>query len=146
VEKVEGLAVLDDHTIAVINDNDFTVGDVTLDVDTGTFVRNSAPEPILLGLVRTDAMAACPDRTIAFTPTKSRVRATDEVRRRLSPAVRFVVEVVTGRDTRVWLRGRFGRFCLTPHRRGSKVRSRQTIAIRSYGAGGRRSAPVRRPN
>ena len=58
VEKVEGLAVVDEDTLAVINDNDFTVGDITLDMSTGTFVHNSAPEPILLGLVHTDGLAA----------------------------------------------------------------------------------------
>ena len=54
VEKVEGLAVLSPSTIAVINDNDFTVGDITVDMTTGTFTRNSVPEPIVLGLVSTD--------------------------------------------------------------------------------------------
>ena len=70
VEKVEGLAVLDDDTIAVINDNDFTVGDVTLDTATGTFVRNSEPEPIVLGLVRTEGEAGGSGAMTAFAPRK----------------------------------------------------------------------------
>lgn len=54
VEKVEGLAVLDRNTIAVVNDNDFTVGDITIDQVTGTFTRNRPGEPIVLGIIRTD--------------------------------------------------------------------------------------------
>jgi hypothetical protein len=59
VEKVEGLAVLDAGTLAVVNDNDFGVADITLDMTTGTFTRNSTPEPIVLGLVTTDPIALC---------------------------------------------------------------------------------------
>lgn len=50
-EKHEGLALVDQHTIAVINDNDFTVGNITIDATTGTFTRNAEPEPIQLGLI-----------------------------------------------------------------------------------------------
>jgi len=50
VEKVEGLAVINPWTIAVINDNDFGVASITVHPD-GTFVRNAPPEPIQLGLV-----------------------------------------------------------------------------------------------
>jgi hypothetical protein len=51
VEKHEGLALIAPNTIAVINDNDFTVGDITIDPTTGTFTRNADPEPIRLGLI-----------------------------------------------------------------------------------------------
>jgi hypothetical protein len=57
VEKVEGLAVLGPDTIAVINDNDFTVGDIAIDNATGTFTRNRAGDAIVLGVIRTDAPA-----------------------------------------------------------------------------------------
>jgi hypothetical protein len=49
-EKVEGLAVIDPYTIAVINDNDFGVAQITINPD-GTFTRNYVPEPIQLGLI-----------------------------------------------------------------------------------------------
>jgi Ca2+-binding RTX toxin-like protein len=35
----------------VINDNDFTVGNITIDSTTGTFTRNADPESIQLGLI-----------------------------------------------------------------------------------------------
>jgi hypothetical protein len=50
VEKVEGLAVIDPYTIAVINDNDFGVAQITVNPD-GTFTRNYIPEPIQIGIV-----------------------------------------------------------------------------------------------
>ncbi|HEY9662322.1 MAG TPA: choice-of-anchor I family protein [Allocoleopsis sp.] len=50
-EKHEGLALVDPNTIAVINDNDFTVGNITINPTTGTFTRNADPEPIQLGLI-----------------------------------------------------------------------------------------------
>jgi hypothetical protein len=49
-EKVEGLAVIDPYTIAVVNDNDFGVAQITVNPD-GTFTRNYVPEPIQLGIV-----------------------------------------------------------------------------------------------
>jgi len=51
-EKVEGLAVIDPWTIAVINDNDFGVAQINVQPD-GSFVRADGyvPEPIRLGLV-----------------------------------------------------------------------------------------------
>lgn len=49
-EKVEGLAVIDPYTIAVINDNDFGVAQITVNPD-GTFTRDYIPEPIQLGLI-----------------------------------------------------------------------------------------------
>jgi len=48
--KVEGLAVIDPWTIAVINDNDFGVANITV-IPNGTFVRNYVPEPVQLGIV-----------------------------------------------------------------------------------------------
>lgn len=49
-QKVEGLAVIDPWTVAVINDNDFGVANITVHPD-GTFTRNAAPEPIQLGII-----------------------------------------------------------------------------------------------
>ncbi|MBC8041207.1 MAG: esterase-like activity of phytase family protein, partial [Opitutaceae bacterium] len=53
VQKVEGLALVDPFTLAVINDNDFQVAGITINNTTGTFTRNVGynPEPIVLGLV-----------------------------------------------------------------------------------------------
>lgn len=53
VEKVEGLAYMGNNTIAVINDNDFRVADITLNGD-GTFSLNDGyiPEPITLGILQ----------------------------------------------------------------------------------------------
>lgn len=53
VQKVEGLALVDPFTLAVINDNDFQVAGITIDTATGTFTRNVGynPEPIVLGLI-----------------------------------------------------------------------------------------------
>jgi hypothetical protein len=50
VQKVEGLAAIDPWTIAVINDNDFTVASITVHPD-GTFTRNYLPERIEVGIV-----------------------------------------------------------------------------------------------
>jgi len=49
-EKTEGIAVIDSYTIAVINDNDFGVAQITVNPD-GTFTRNYVPEPVQLGIV-----------------------------------------------------------------------------------------------
>ena len=54
VEKVEGLAVIDERTIAVINDNDFGVAGITPNGD-GTFTPDPDPDPVLLGLVTVNA-------------------------------------------------------------------------------------------
>lgn len=53
VEKVEGLTVIDADTIAVINDNDFNVANITIDNTTGTFIPDPNPDPIVLGLITT---------------------------------------------------------------------------------------------
>ena len=52
VQKVEGLAVVDEQTIAVINDNDFGVASITINPD-GTFTLNPGytPETEQLGLI-----------------------------------------------------------------------------------------------
>jgi hypothetical protein len=51
VEKVEGLALIDPNTIAVINDNDFGVAGITLDFATGLFTPGPPPEPVQLGII-----------------------------------------------------------------------------------------------
>jgi len=53
VQKVEGLALLDDGRLAVVNDNDFQVAQITIDRSTGTFVRNAGyvPENTVIGLI-----------------------------------------------------------------------------------------------
>lgn len=55
VEKVEGLAFLGGGAIAVVNDNDFTVANITVDQATGTFVRNAPGDPTVLGIIRTQS-------------------------------------------------------------------------------------------
>ena len=52
VQKVEGLTLVDPQTIAVINDNDFQVANITVNPD-GTFTWNDVPEPIQLGIIET---------------------------------------------------------------------------------------------
>ena len=52
VQKVEGLALIDPQTLAVINDNDFGVASITVN-DDGTFTLNYVPEPIQLGIIET---------------------------------------------------------------------------------------------
>ncbi len=53
VEKVEGLAIIDRNTLALINDNDFTVAGTSIDTIAGTFspYPNSGAEKPLLGLI-----------------------------------------------------------------------------------------------
>ncbi|MEZ5275184.1 MAG: choice-of-anchor I family protein [Opitutaceae bacterium] len=53
VEKVEGLAVVDPWTIAVINDNDFQVAAIDIDESTGTFTLSDGyvPEQTVLGII-----------------------------------------------------------------------------------------------
>lgn len=52
VEKVEGLALVNGNTLAVLNDNDFGVANIAINPADGTFVVNGEPDPILLGLLR----------------------------------------------------------------------------------------------
>lgn len=52
VQKVEGLALIDPQTLAVINDNDFGVANIVVNPD-GTFTLNYVPEPIQLGIIET---------------------------------------------------------------------------------------------
>jgi hypothetical protein len=53
VQKVEGLALLDDGRLAVVNDNDFQVAQITIDTATGTFTRNATyvPENTVVALI-----------------------------------------------------------------------------------------------
>lgn len=52
VEKVEGLALIDPNTIAVVNDNDFGVAGITLPSPLdGTFTPDPSPEPVKLGII-----------------------------------------------------------------------------------------------
>ncbi|MDX2231718.1 MAG: choice-of-anchor I family protein [Leptolyngbyaceae cyanobacterium bins.349] len=53
IEKLEGLALIDANTIAVINDNDFGVGGSTL-IGDGTLSEPSVPSAIKLGLITFD--------------------------------------------------------------------------------------------
>jgi hypothetical protein len=50
VEKVEGLALIDESTLAVINDNDFGVAAITVQPD-GRFELDYEPETIQLGII-----------------------------------------------------------------------------------------------
>ena len=52
VQKVEGLALIDPQTLAVLNDNDFGVANIIVDSE-GTFTLNYHPEPIQLGIIET---------------------------------------------------------------------------------------------
>jgi len=56
VSKPEGLALVDAHTLAVINDNDFGILAEPIPGD-GTLLMNPDPEPVLLGLVHFDVPA-----------------------------------------------------------------------------------------
>ncbi len=60
VEKVEGLALIDADTIAVINDNDFGVAGIDIDFATGTYALQAGyvPEPVLLGIIETGGLDA----------------------------------------------------------------------------------------
>jgi hypothetical protein len=53
VQKVEGLALLGNGQLAVLNDNDFTVARIVIDAATGSFVRAAdyVPEAVTLGLI-----------------------------------------------------------------------------------------------
>ena len=54
VQKVEGLTMINAQTLAVINDNDFGVANITVNPG-GTFVHNAPPEPIQLGIIEVAA-------------------------------------------------------------------------------------------
>lgn len=53
VDKAEGLALIDDHTIAVINDNDFRMSGV-FDPATGLMTENENAFPEILGIITLD--------------------------------------------------------------------------------------------
>jgi hypothetical protein len=57
VQKVEGLALIDAGTLAVVNDNDFGVAVIDINPD-GTFTLGYTPEPTLLGLIQTHGFDA----------------------------------------------------------------------------------------
>jgi hypothetical protein len=59
-EKVEGLAVIDASTIAVVNDNDFRVAGISVDPTTGVFtlLPTYTPETEVLGLITTPGLDA----------------------------------------------------------------------------------------
>jgi hypothetical protein len=60
VQKVEGLAMVDATTLAVVNDNDFGVAAIAIDQTMGTFTRavGYVPEPTLFGIIETGGMDA----------------------------------------------------------------------------------------
>jgi hypothetical protein len=58
VEKLEGLAYIDENTLALINDNDFQVAGITIDFNTGTFTPDPNPEPVVLGLFTNNGLDA----------------------------------------------------------------------------------------
>jgi DNA-binding beta-propeller fold protein YncE len=60
VQKIEGLAVLDDGRLAVVNDNDFTVAQIVIDNAIGTFTRAPTyhPESETLGLISVPGLDA----------------------------------------------------------------------------------------
>jgi hypothetical protein len=71
VQKVEGLALLDDGRLAVVNDNDFQVAQITIDTATGTFTRNAGytGEDTVIGLIdRPGLDASDRDRRINIRP------------------------------------------------------------------------------
>ncbi|MBK6672826.1 MAG: esterase-like activity of phytase family protein [Proteobacteria bacterium] len=71
VQKVEGLALLDDGRLAMVNDNDFQVAQITIDKATGTFTRNAgyAPENTVLALIdRPGLDASDKDKRINIRP------------------------------------------------------------------------------
>jgi len=71
VQKVEGLALLDDGRLAVVNDNDFQVAQITIDKATGTFTPNAgyAPENTVLALIdRPGLDASDRDKRINIRP------------------------------------------------------------------------------
>ena len=60
VQKVEGLTLLDNGQLAVLNDNDFGVARIVIDNATGTFVRAAdyTPEAVTLGLISVPGLDA----------------------------------------------------------------------------------------
>jgi hypothetical protein len=61
-EKVEGLALIDATTVAVINDNDFQVGGSVIDQATGRFTLDPDAEPTVLGIIKMNQGIDASDR------------------------------------------------------------------------------------
>jgi DNA-binding beta-propeller fold protein YncE len=71
VQKVEGLALLDDGRLAVVNDNDFQVAQIVIDKATGTFTRVATylPESTVIGLISRPGLdASDKDKRINIQP------------------------------------------------------------------------------
>lgn len=75
VQKVEGLALLDDGRLAVINDNDFQVAQIVIDAATGSFSRAPGyePENTLLGLINRPGLDAS-DRDLSSNSGRINIR------------------------------------------------------------------------
>jgi hypothetical protein len=60
VQKAEGLALLADGRLAVVNDNDFQVAQIVIDQSQGTFVRTDgyAPESTVVGIIERPGLDA----------------------------------------------------------------------------------------
>lgn len=60
VEKIEGLAMIDATTLALVNDNDFGVAGIVVDQASGTYTlaEGYVPEPVSFGLVKTSGFDA----------------------------------------------------------------------------------------
>ncbi len=67
MQKLEGLAILDDGRLAIVNDNDFTVAQIVIDNATGTFTRAATyvPEAETVGLISVPGLDAS-DRDTAI--------------------------------------------------------------------------------
>jgi hypothetical protein len=76
VGKVEGLTFIDANTIAVVNDNDFRVANITIDNATGTFTPDPNAESIVLGLITTPDQPL--DNAIVGTQRSDTLRGTDK--------------------------------------------------------------------
>ncbi len=76
VEKLEGLALLDNKTLAIINDNDFGVGNATTTGD-GKLTGVDDNAPVKLGLISLNNPVSLSTKTLAFD-TANRLDLRDE--------------------------------------------------------------------